>query len=156
MQNHESSFLFPLLITKCPHCLEVTKFGMTEKVAYIAKFLGIGIGRLEEYLIMCGGCGYKEFVRKKDYPKWQKLGKAFNELTKGAITQEGFAAFVAGLDLPELKAILESAATWTCSCAETNPPNFAACWKCGAPSPTEPIESKERPLETGEWHPWKP
>jgi hypothetical protein len=148
--------LFPLLVTKCPHCLEATKFSLIEQVAYIINILGAGIGRMEEYLIRCDGCGYKEFVRKKDYDKWKNLGDAHSMLRAGSMSQDDFMRYMVELDLPELKALFQSADTWSCPCGETNPPNFASCWKCNSPSPIEPVESLDRPVSTGEWQPWKP
>ena len=155
MKPYEPLFLFPLLTTKCPHCYEVTRFGLTEQVAYVIKIFWIGIGRLEEYLIMCGSCGYKEFVRKNDYPIWVKLGDHFKELQKGTITEDDFTAYVAELQLPELKDILVSAATWNCSCGEDNPTNFSVCWKCGSASPVETIETKGKEIYLGDTHPWE-
>jgi phage FluMu protein Com len=151
-----SVFRFPLIKTKCPHCSEVTNFVLTEKVAYIAKVWGLGFGRLSEHLIMCDDCGYMEFVQKEDYWKWKSLGEAFRKLETNAISEEEFAVIVDKLDLNEIKRILGEAATWTCECGESNPPNFSQCWKCGAASVKVTTESLNKPLETGEWHPWKP
>jgi hypothetical protein len=155
MVKPADNFLFPLLDTKCPHCLETAKFGLTEQVAYLISYYGINIGRMEEYLIMCGECGYKEFVQKKDFNKWKDVGRAYIKLGSGSITQDEFMRCIVDLDLPELKTLFQLADTWSCPCGETNPPNFASCWKCDAPSPVEPIESLDRPISTGEWQPWK-
>lgn len=149
------NYLFPLFDAKCPHCLQEATFSFTEQAAYLIKIFGSGIGRMEEYLIKCGNCEYKEFVNKYHYYKWRNLGNAFNELQSGNMTNDEFKRYMDDLDLPELKVLFQSSDTWTCSCGESNPPNFAACWKCHAPSPVEPIESLDRPVSTGEWQPWK-
>lgn len=155
MQAYESEFLFPLTKTKCPHCLDVTTFGLTEQYCYIIKVCGIGFGRISEYLLMCGGCGYKQFVQKHDLPKWRELGRMFGAMNAQTIPPEEYAAYVADFDVPELKSLFESAVMWNCSCGETNPLNFAVCWKCGAASASDPVPSEEKMIDTGEWQPWK-
>ena len=108
-----------------------------------------------EYKILCGGCGYNEFVQKKDYPRWKALSTQFSALSKGAISQEQFSAFSEGLNLPELKELVISGTTWNCGCGEINPPNFSECWKCNAPSPVQTIDLKESRLHIGGGHPWE-
>ena len=156
MTSFEPVFRFPLITTTCPHCSEVANFVLTEKVAFVVKLLGFGIGRLSEHIIMCDDCGYMEYVQKEDYRRWKSLGEDFRRLQANAITEEEFAVIVAKLNLNEIKLILGAAATWTCECGESNPPNFSQCWNCGKASGAVITESKNKPLDTGEWHPWKP
>lgn len=155
MTQHDSSFLFPLLIIKCPHCHEVTKFVLAEQVGYLVNFLGMNFGRMFEYKIRCEGCGYNEFVQKKDYASWKSLGTQFAALTNKKITLDQFDSFLEQLDLPELHDLILSSKTWNCSCGEINPPNFSECWKCHEPSPVETIEVKERRMNIGGAHPWE-
>lgn len=155
MTEHERRFLFTLLTLKCPHCQEVAKFGLTEKAAYLFGFFGIGIGRMVEYQITCGGCGYQEFVQKKDYGSWKNLAERFQDFTRGEITQESFIQFAEDLNLPELKGMIEAGSSWECVCGESNPANFSVCWKCNASSPFKTVESSEKSVNLGGGHPWE-
>ena len=113
------------------------------------------MGRMVEYLILCGNCGYKEYVNKEDFPQWTQLGERYKELEKESISAEEFSDYISKIELPELKNLLDAGATWNCACGESNPPNFAVCWKCDSPNPSEPTEINARPVDTGEWQPWK-
>lgn len=108
-----------------------------------------------EYQIMCGACGYNEFVQKADYPKWWNLSVRFLSLANHEITQRQFSEFAESLNLPELKELLASGAIWDCACGEVNPPNFSECWKCSRPSPVAPRETSERRIDIGGGNPWE-
>ena len=156
MNTFEKAFKFSLLTTKCPHCNEVTKFGIVEQMTYLFTVFGKGIGGQPTYSILCSGCGYKEFVQEGDYTKWRELGRKYDDFSAGELSKEEFVEYVRELELPELRELLASSATWKCECGESNPPTFAHCWKCEAPSPSEPIEIKSGPINIAGWYPWKP
>ena len=155
MNPYESEFLFPLVVTKCPHCSEISKFGVTEKVAYAISFFGVGIGRMAKRQLMCGSCGYRDFIQDEHNSQWRELSEKFQAHETGELGSDEFKEFLQSVNLPELEEIRIAAETWKCVCGEDNPPNFSECWQCGESSPVEVIESKVQPIILGGEHPWE-
>lgn len=155
MSRFQPTFLFPLLNAKCPHCHERTSFGLTELAAYWIGFLGMKFGRMVEYQIACGSCGYNQFIQKGDLPSWRALGEKYAARARGEITETELLSFAENLRLPELKELIQSSAAWECTCGESNPLNFSECWKCQSASPVQTVESKDRQVRLGGGFPWE-
>ena len=103
--------------------------------------------------LQCGGCGHKEYVQEESFPACQELGDKFAKLSKGELSKEEFLKYLQTVELPELKELQIAATLWACTCGESNPPNFPACWKCGENSGLVPTESKGEEVDLGERQP---
>ena len=146
--RQQSTFLFPLLRIRCPHCSNETVFGLASK--HYQRF-GFALGKT--FFLQCSGCGFERDVANGKADAWQRLGKAYRGLEAGELTKEQFETILEAIDEPDLNEFLEEVGIWKCRCGEENPSNFDVCWSCGAEATGPPRESAGGSMDPGGSHP---
>ena len=148
--RRQSTFLFPLLKIRCPHCSSESVFGLASK--HYRRF-GLALGKT--YFLQCTGCGFERNVRSGKAEAWQKLRRAYQGLDTGELSDGQFETILEAIDEPDLTEFLEEAGIWKCNCGEENPSNFAVCWSCGSEATGPVRNSTDGSLDTGGGHPWE-